>query len=144
MFVVDAFVLPDRPQERYGLALVPPMMVLAAVGLAEIATRIRARLPGSIGLLLSAVLVVGVPLLHLDLGNVARRTDVSRVSGTWLADLEKMGYVPGDIVMTDIPTNMQAYLGRVDYWLVSHDYEKYTYRPDGMLRDIHTNARLIR
>ncbi len=144
LFVVDAFVLPDRPQERYGLALVPPMMVLAAVGLAEIATRIRARLPGSIGLLLSAVLVVGVPLLHLDLGNVARRTDVSRVSGTWLADLEEMGYHPGDIVMTDIPTNMQAYLGRADYWLVSHDYEKYTYRPDGMPRDIHTNARLIR
>ncbi|HEX3245200.1 MAG TPA: hypothetical protein VHX16_07315, partial [Chloroflexota bacterium] len=29
-------------------------------------------------------------------------------------------------------------------WLVSREYEKYAYMPDGQLREIHTNARLIR
>jgi hypothetical protein len=144
LFVVDAFMLPDRPQERYGLALVPPMMVLAAVGLCDLACRARRRFPGSVGLALGALLVVAVPLVHLDLGGVTRRTDVSRLSGTWLADLERLGYSPQDVIVTDIPTVVQLYIGRADYWLVSHDYEKYTYRPDGELREIHTNARLIR
>jgi len=144
LFVVDAFILPDRPQDRYGLALVPPMMVLAAVGLCDLASRARRLFPGLAGCALGALLVVGVPLVHLDLGGAVRRTDVSRISGTWLTDLDRLGFSSGDVVMTDIPTVVQLYIGRTDFWLVSHDYEKYTYRPDGELREIHTNARLIR
>jgi hypothetical protein len=144
LFVVDAFILPGRPQERYGLALVPPMMVLAAVGLCDLASHARSRFPGPLGLALGGLLLVGVPLVHLDLSGVARRTDVSRISGTWLADLQHMGFSPGDVVMTDMPTVVQLYLGRTDYWLVSREYEKYAYRPDDQLREIHTNARLIR
>jgi hypothetical protein len=144
LFIVDAFILPDRPQERYGLALVPPMMVLAAVGLYDLASRARRRFPGSVGLALGGLLIVGVPLVHLDLGGVMRRTDASRISGTWLADLQRSGYSQQDVVMTDIPTVVQLYLGRTDYWLVSQEYEKYTYQPDGELREIHTNARLVR
>jgi hypothetical protein len=144
LFIVDAFILPDRPQERYGLALVPPMMVLAAVALCDLAARARRLFPGLLGLALGALMIVGVPLLHLDPGGVMRRTDASRLQGTWLADLQRMGFSSGDVVMTDIPTVAQLYLGRTDYWLVSREYEKYAYRPDGELREIHTNARLIR
>jgi hypothetical protein len=93
---------------------------------------------------LGTLLIVGVPLLHLDLAGAARRTDASRISGTWLADLTRMGYAPSDVVMTDVPTIAQLYLNRTDYWLVSHEFEKYAYRPDGELREIHTNAGLIR
>jgi hypothetical protein len=144
LFAVNAFVLPDRPQERYGLALVPPLLVLAAAGICDLAARARARFTGPIGLLIAAALIAGVPLVHIDLSGVLRRTDVSRISGTWLADLGRLGFQPGDVVMTDIPTVTQIYLGRTDYWLVSKEFEKYAYSPDGELRDIHTNASVIR
>jgi hypothetical protein len=144
LFVVDSFVLPDRPQDRYGLALVPPMMLLAAVGLNDVAAIARHRFPGSLGLIVTLALLMGVPLLHLDFAGVARRMDVSHLDSTWLPDLERIGYLPGDVVMTDIPTVTQEYLGKTDYWLVSREYEKYAYMPDGQLREIHTNARLIR
>jgi hypothetical protein len=144
LFAVNAFVLPDRPQERYGLALVPPMIVLSAVGLCGLAAWARERLARPFGLLVGALLVIGIPLIHLNTSDVARRTDVSRISGTWLTDLGRMGFQPGDVVMTDVPTITQVYLGRTDYWLVSKEFEKYAYRPDGELRDIHTNAQVIR
>ena len=110
LFVVDAFILPDRPQERYGLALVPPMMILAAAGLSDLAAIVRRRVRARLGLTVAALLLVGVPLVHLDLAGVARRMDVSHLAGTWLGDLMRMGYAPGDVVMTDIPNAHQAYL----------------------------------
>lgn len=144
LFLIDAFVLPDRPQERYGLALVPPMFILGVVGVSLLADRIRQRVPGRLGVAAAVLVMLLIPAIHLDLGGLMRRTDVSRASGTWLDDLVRMGFAGGDRVMTDVPTVTQLYLDRTDFWLVSREYEKYAYRPDGELREIHTNAILVR
>lgn len=144
LFIVNAFVLPDRPQERYGLALIPPLFVLAAAGLGRLRRWIQARLIGPPGVALAVALYTGVLALHVDLASVLRRTEVERVNSTWLGDLHMLGYRAGDLILTDMPTVVYAYLGRTDYWLVSRQYEKYAYAPDGLLRDIHTGGRVVR
>lgn len=143
LFFVDAFVLPDRPQERYGLALLPPLYVLASAGLAVAVPVISARTRLARNLIAS-ILGVAILVLHMNVSTTIRRTDVSRGSGTWLADLRDLGYQPDDIVLTDIPTITYAYLGRTDFWIVSHDYEKYAFAPDGQPRDVHTGGLIVR
>ena len=46
--------------------------------------------------------------------------------------------------MTDVPTTVAWYLGGVDFWVTSHDFEKYATRSDDVRRDVHTGAVLIR
>jgi len=46
--------------------------------------------------------------------------------------------------MTDIPTVVGWYIGDLDYWVSSHEYEKYTTRADDLRRDVHTGAILVR
>jgi hypothetical protein len=144
LFVVDAFILPDRPQERYGLALVPPMFVLGMVGLTDITAKVRAHANRFAGAAAGIMLIGVIPAIHLDIPTLIRRTDASRASGTWLADLYAMGYQPGDLIATDMPTVTQVYLGRTDFWLVSKEFEKYAFRPDGQLREIHTGGLIVR
>ena len=61
----------------------------------------------------------------------------------WIGELRANGYQPGDLVLTDISTEVFLYLGRTDFWLRSRGFEKYTYAPDGVRRDIHTGAPLV-
>jgi hypothetical protein len=46
--------------------------------------------------------------------------------------------------MTDVPTTVGWYIGGLDYWVSSHEYEKYTTRVDEIRRDVHTGAVLVR
>lgn len=147
-----AFLIPRGPQERYGLTLVLVVGVLAVQGAALLSvplsrllrrsswpTAARATPPLVAGLLL-AVTLVG----HQDVERARARAALSPNEGAWLRLVRERGIGPEDVVMTDIPTTVAWYVGGLDYWLVSQDYEKYTTRSDDVHRDIHTGAVLVR
>lgn len=149
--------------ERYGLALIPPLFVLAGVGLsvvplrgafrvplrgafgvAEIIFRSSARRPVA-GLLASLGLAGLVLAAQVDPTALARVTRTKSESGAWLSELYRQGYQPDDLLVTDLPTVTYLYVGRTDGWLRSVGYEKYaTAGADGSLRDIHTGAPILR
>ena len=55
-----------------------------------------------------------------------------------------MGIGSADLVMSDLPTVMGWYLHRLDYWVSSREYNKYTFHAGDPRRDVHTGAVLIR
>jgi hypothetical protein len=81
---------------------------------------------------------------QLDLRSTLRRSTIPDEDGAWIFDLYAHGYESSHLVLTDTPTITFVYLGRTDFWLRSRGYEKYTYLPDGLRRDIHSGAVLVR
>jgi 4-amino-4-deoxy-L-arabinose transferase-like glycosyltransferase len=144
LFVVVGAVLRPPPLERYGLALMPSLFLLAAAGVGGLAGRLRRWLPGPLVLLAAAALSLLMLWPQLDLPGTLRRTSIWKQSGQWIGELRANGYQPGDLVLTDISTEVFLYLGRTDFWLRSRGFEKYTYAPDGVRRDIHTGAPLVK
>jgi hypothetical protein len=147
-----AMLIPRGPQERYGLTLVLVIGALAVQGAALVSVplaRLLRRLhwPGAahatpplVATLLLAATFVG----HQDLDRARDRAALSPNEGAWLRLVRERGIGPDDVVMTDIPTTVGWYVGGLDYWLVSRDYEKYTTRADDLRRDVHTGAVLVR
>ena len=130
--------------EKYGLVLIPTVFVLAGAGLAEIGRTLaeRARM---VGALLGAGLIVAVVGAQVDPGGLLRLTRVEQDGEFWLDELREEEYGPDDLVLTDVPTIVNAYLGRTDGWLRTVNYEKYAWiGPDGQLRDIHSGGLVIR
>jgi dolichyl-phosphate-mannose-protein mannosyltransferase len=144
VFVVIAFLLSPPPEQRYGLALMPPLFLLAAAGAATVTTRLHRRTPRPLALVAAAALYLAMLAPHLDLRATLRRSAIPDEDGSWMVDLYTHGYEPNHLVLTDVPTVVFLYLGRTDFWLRSRGYEKYTYAPDGVWRDIHTGAVLVR
>ncbi len=108
-------IIPGGPQERYGLTL-----MVALLGLA-------------------LVLVV-----HQDLGRALERGALSPRQGAWLREFRALNPGPEDLVMSDLPTVTGWYLGQLDFWVSSRQYQKYSLRTDDLRRDVHTGAVLIR
>jgi 4-amino-4-deoxy-L-arabinose transferase-like glycosyltransferase len=143
LFMVLSVAIPTR-SERYGVALIPPVLLLAAVGAAIAAGLLARHLPSRLGLAAAAAVYLVALLGQPDPATLRRRTDPIGLRTTWVADLYKLGYQPGDIVLTDLPPVTEFYLGRTDFWLRSRSYEKYTTTSfDGRVRDIHTRALLV-
>jgi hypothetical protein len=148
-FLHAAFLIPRGPQERYGLTLVLVIAVLGAQGLRDLAELLaplahrRGRLarpaPTIAGVLLAATL-----LAHQDVARAVDRAALSPREGSWLRQARDLGIGPDSVVMTDVPTTVAWYIGGLDFWLTSHDFEKYTTRTDDLRRDVHTGALLIR
>ena len=145
-FVHAAFIIPRGPQERYGLTLVVVLVVLAAdsvVGwVGAVGPRLRrlgvapaVAAGGVLGLLLAA---------HVDVGAVRERAALNPREGAWLREVRTLGIGPDDLVMSDVPTTVGWYVGGLDFWVSSRDYEKYSTREGDVLRDVHTGAILIR
>ena len=150
-FLHAAFLIPRGPQERYGLTLILVMAVLAAQGVAPrrgrddgvpgTPSRPSGGPPGCRGRGRARRDAAGPP------GRLPRRR-----AGRALAPRGRLaptgsrrsGIGPDDILMTDVPTIVGWYVGGVDFWISSRDYEKYTTRPDDVRRDVHTGAALIR
>jgi hypothetical protein len=148
-FVHDAFLIPRGPQERYGLTLVLVIAVLAAQGaclaaesLATLARRAgRGTVPPA---LISGVVLAVTILAHQDVARAIDRAALSPKEGAWLRQLRELGVGPDDLMMTDVPTMVGWYVGGLDFWLSSKDFEKYTTRTDDVRRDVHTGAVLVR
>jgi hypothetical protein len=145
-----AFLIPRGPQERYGLTLVLVMAVLGVQGVQLVASavldrlaRLRGRAPLPASTVVGVVLAVFL-LAHQDVAHAVDRAALSAGEGAWLRQVRELGIGPNDVVMTDIPTTVGWYVGGLDYWISSRDYEKYTTRFDDIRRDVHTGAVLVR
>jgi hypothetical protein len=149
-FVHAALLIPRGPQERYGLSLVLVVAVLGAQGARLIAERAVKALARQFSLArpappLAVSLVLGVMfLMHQDVGRAVERAALSSRDGAMIRQARELGIGPGDVVMTDVPTTVGWYVGGLDFWISSRDYEKYTTLTDGVRRDVHTGAVLVR
>ncbi|MGE3269189.1 MAG: ArnT family glycosyltransferase [Chloroflexota bacterium] len=145
-----AFLIPRGPQERYGLTLVLVMAVLGAQGVWLFAAVVSDALARRIGRLrLPAAVLAGAALAltllaHQDVQRAIDRAALSPGEGAWLRQVRALGIGPESVVMTDVPTVVGWYVGGLDYWISSHEYEKYTTRVDDVRRDVHTGAVLVR
>jgi hypothetical protein len=152
-FVHSAFLIPRGPQERYGLTLVLVMTVLGAQGARQLVEfaysalerRIRkARefvIPASA---VAGVVLAGMFVAHQDIQRAIERAALSPRDEYLMRQVRALGIGPDDVVMTDIPTTVGWYIGDLDFWVSSREYEKYTTRYDETRRDVHTGAILVR
>jgi 4-amino-4-deoxy-L-arabinose transferase-like glycosyltransferase len=145
-FLHAAFLIPRGPQERYGLTLVLVITVLGAQGAVLLSRYLgqRFRWRTHRSTLLTGAIALGIFLAHQDIGKTIDRAALSPGEGAWLGQARALGIGPDAVVMTDIPTTVAWYLGGVDYWVTSHDFEKYVTRADDVRRDVHTGAIVIR
>lgn len=149
-FLHAAFLIPRGPQERYGLTLVLVMAVLGVQGVKLVTTTALdhlARRRGHLAIPKSAVMAATLAVMllaHQDVARAVDRVALSPRDGAWLRQVRELGIGPDDVVMTDVPTVVGWYVGGLDFWISSRDYEKYTTRPDDVRRDVHTGAVLVR
>lgn len=148
-FLHAVLIIPDAPQERYGLTFVVVVILLAALGVADgaawLARRSGPRLPSALSPSVLAGLALGVMLLvHQNWGQAIERAAAPPRSGDWLRQVRALGIGPNDLVMSDLPTVGGWYLGDLDYWISSREYHKYTFRTGDLPRDVHTGAILVR
>jgi hypothetical protein len=148
-----ATIIPDRPEERYGLTLVVVVLVLAALGVRDwtcwIVRRFR-RLRVSPDVLTAGILAI-ILVAHQDVGRALERGALPPSAGAWLAEARALGLGPANLVMSDLPTVAGWYLGDLDYWPRSRLYQKYTLRGDPSAspgqappREVHTGGVLVR
>ncbi|MFN8636389.1 MAG: glycosyltransferase family 39 protein [Chloroflexota bacterium] len=144
VLVHAAFFIPRGPQERYGLALVLVVGLLGAQGAVLLAELVAARWrPQAHGGIIAAILIVTL-LAHQDVRRAVDRAALSPKEGSWLRQTRELGIGPSDLVMTDIPTTVEWYVGGLDFWISSKDYEKYVSRDGDVRRDVHSGAVLVR
>jgi len=104
----------------------------------------RFRWPASRAALLAGGVLAVIFAAHQDVGRAIDRAALSPGEGAWLRQMRALGIGPDDLVMTDLPTTVAWYIGGLDYWITSHDYEKYVTRSDDVRRDVHTGAVVVR
>ncbi len=144
-FVHAVTVIPESPQERYSLTFIPILVVLAALAVRDLATWAVARFSLQYSPDLLAGVALGLILLaHQNLPRAVERAALSPRDGAWLAEARALGIAPDDLLMSDLPTVVGWYLGGLDFWVSSRDYQKYTVQQDEVRRDLHTGAILVR
>jgi 4-amino-4-deoxy-L-arabinose transferase-like glycosyltransferase len=149
-FLHAAFLIPRGPQERYGLTLILAISVLAAQGVTLVASstthrvgRRRSQLAVSPDMIV-AIAFGAMLLAHQDIGGAIQRAALSPGEGSWLRQARQLGIDRDTIVITDLPTTVAWYIGGVDYWISSRDFQKYTTRQGDIRCDVHTGAILVR
>src|SRR6266540_895328 len=139
-------IIPGGPQERYGLTLMVALLGLAALGVGSLAKWATRRLthPFAPPALLAWLVFALVLVVHQDLVRPLERGALSSRQGAWLREFRALNPGPEDLVMSDLPTVTGWYLGQLDFWVSSRQYQKYSLRTDDLRRDVHTGAVLIR
>jgi hypothetical protein len=149
-FLHASFLIPRGPQERYGLILVLVVAVLGAQGVRLATSAVvdwlarRHRRPAMPDAVIVGVVFVTMLLAHQDVAHAVDRAKLSPREGAWLRQVRELGIGPDDLIMSDVPTVVGWYIGGLDFWINSREYEKYTVRADDVRRDVHTGAVLIR
>jgi Dolichyl-phosphate-mannose-protein mannosyltransferase len=143
LIVLTSFFLSQR-LSRYDVPLLPTGYLLAGVGLVQLHRALRRVRHGrwAAASLLPLALVILVTLSGPS--GLFKIPGPTRPQVTWPTRLYEAGFSPGDLILTNNPTVTYVYLGQTNFWLRSRVYEKYV-REDGLLlRDLHTNAVLLR
>ncbi|MCC6177093.1 MAG: glycosyltransferase family 39 protein [Chloroflexi bacterium] len=124
-----------------GLSSVDPRLSgLSAVGSRVPSPTASELLPGAVTLVILALVL----LFRVNLHAAAEAARDYPKAGAWLSMARQLGITRDTLVMTDLPTVVEWYIGGVDYWPRSQKYEKYTFRGSGLPREVHSGAVLIR
>ena len=148
--LVPVFVLQSAPsKDKYMLAALPLLAVLAAGGTARLVDRAVDRLgltaPWRVALpTLALVAVFGVALRN-DLETQKRRLERPTPGRTWVQSFREQAIEPTDLIVTVETEVVQFYAGREHFVLRGGgDFLRYVYRAPDMMRSIYTNAPLLR
>jgi hypothetical protein len=95
-------------------------------------------------ILIAGTVFVVMLLAHQDVARAVDRAALSPRDGSWLREVRALGIGPDDVVMSDVPTIVEWYVGGLDFWISSREYEKYTTRSGDVPHDVHTGAILVR
>ncbi|MGH7428890.1 MAG: ArnT family glycosyltransferase [Candidatus Methylomirabilaceae bacterium] len=131
-----------KSMERYGIMLLPLLAIIAAWTLVEGARLVSVwwnSNPGTGAAVptIALVLVFGLSLRG-DLSAAVRPW--APPTRTWLSAFQALGPAPEDLLLSDVPTIVAFYRGRIDYWARFDNYERYGYMSGNEIRDIYTGA----
>jgi 4-amino-4-deoxy-L-arabinose transferase-like glycosyltransferase len=145
--LVPSFLLLSHADSRYVMPALMPLTSVAAFAAARWGPRVIEALAGDrlspkFRNGVSALLPFALLLPPTSWSAIARDAQVRNVPSTWVQAMPERQ--PSDLVLSFAPTLTSHYLGRTDFWLRSRDYEKYVWASGRPLRDIHSNAVLVR
>jgi len=131
-----------KSMERYGIMLLPVLAIITTwsviTGTRLIGNRWKLKPPAASALpAIALALIFGVSLQG-DLRAAPRSDDPTAHS--WLAEFQALGPGPEDLLLSDAPTVVAFYRGRVDYWARVENYERYSYRAGDVIRELYTGA----
>jgi len=131
-----------KSMERYAIMLLPLFAIIAAwsviTGTRLVSDRWGLR-PATAATLPAVVLSLVFGLsLRGDLR--AAPSPEEPPAHSWLAEFQALGPSPDDLVLSDAPTVVAFYRGRVDYWARVENYERYSYRAGEVVRELYTGA----
>jgi 4-amino-4-deoxy-L-arabinose transferase-like glycosyltransferase len=139
-YLAPSFVMQGKLEQRYAIAVLPPLALLGAWGSWLLAWRLGR------STLLAGLLTLGVVLVSVadDARAAGRDLASPPPSATWLQTVERLGIQPSDVILGEAPTILQLYLGRDEYYVHPEGYERYTYQANDAVRNIYTDAIVLR
>jgi hypothetical protein len=163
--LVPTFIIQDKQEQQYGLAVLPLAAALGAWGVAALtntappipracaresecgcqATTSRARVMGNVLAAILALAAFGA-VLWPDIVSAARPDTQSRAP-TWLDDLRAHGWQPDDpnaLVLAESPLVTALYLGRADFYIHPEGFERYAYQDGPVARSLYTPSVLLK
>lgn len=143
--VVTLGFLLNKYMERYGIMLLPLLAIIAAWSLAEGARLVGGRWNISPAAAAAAPAIVLVLVFGLSLGQDLRAAMRPKEppAQTWLSAFRALDPSPEDLVLSDVPTIVAFYRGRVDYWARIGNYERYSYAVGADVRELYTGAVMV-
>ncbi len=159
--LVPTFVIQDKQEQQYGLAVLPLAAALGAWGVAAL-TQDSSRGPETPSppdplsrkqergraQVVAAGLVLATfgAVLWPDIVRATEPRTVSRAP-TWLDDLRAKGWRPDDpqmLVLAEAPLVTMLYLGRADFYVHPEGFERYAYQDGPVARSLYTPAVLLK
>jgi len=140
--IVTLGFLLNKSMERYGIMMLPLLAIIAAWSLVE-ATRLatgRWKIGHATARALPTVVLVVVFGVSMIVDLRAAMNPEKPPAKSWLAAFQALGPAPEDLVLSDMPTVLAFYRGRVDYWARIANYKRYSYVSGGDVRELYTGA----
>lgn len=147
VILFPSFVIQLQRSPRYALPVLPLLAVLAAAavtrGVAALGrwrgwSGLRLQLAAWLGLLL----LFGAALAR-DIRAIPSWLHESAPRQTWVQAIQRAGFKPTDLVVSESSQKARFYLGRADFDLRPINYRRYAYRSPEGLRYIYTGALLL-
>jgi hypothetical protein len=63
---------------------------------------------------------------------------------TWIDDLRRQGWQPGDLTFAEAPLVQQLYFGQADFYVQPDNFERYARQDGDLARSLYTNAVLLK
>jgi 4-amino-4-deoxy-L-arabinose transferase-like glycosyltransferase len=147
--LIPTFIIQDKQEQQYGLAVLPLAAALWAWGLAALR---RPHSPAPERGLRGEAFAVGLAVLTfaLVLGGdtlTALRPRTPPQAATWLDELRARGFQSSDpsvLLLAEAPLVTQLYLGRADFYVHPEGFERYAYDDGTVVRSLYTPAVLLK